>query len=63
MVDADSIVELLSAYLKQYKFTFNYSFQHLQSMVSIIQNTFGRFFLHIFIITSIVHSPQVLIYF
>lgn len=44
MVGANSILKLHFAYLKQYKLKFNDSFQHLQYMVSIVQNMLGRFF-------------------
>jgi len=47
------------AYLKQYKYKFNHSFQQLQTIVFIVQNNFGRLFSCKIFITIIVHSPQV----
>ncbi len=63
VVGADSILELLSAYLKQYKLDLNRSFQHLQFVVLVVQNNSNRLFSHSFLITANVHSPQVLIHF
>jgi hypothetical protein len=63
VVGADSILKLLSTYLKQYKLNFNSSFQHLQFMVLVDQNNFGRLFSHSFLITANVHFPQVIIHF
>jgi hypothetical protein len=57
-----SILKCFSTCLKQYKLNFNHSFQHLQFVISIVQNNFGRLFLHYFFITSTIHSPQILIH-
>jgi hypothetical protein len=48
VVGADSILELLSAYLKQYKLDLNRSFQHLQFVVLVVQNNSNRLFSHSF---------------
>ncbi len=63
VVGADSILELLSAYLKQYKLDLNRSFQHLQFVVLVVQNNSNRLFSHSFRIIANVHSPPVLIHF
>jgi hypothetical protein len=58
----DSILKLFSTYLKQYKLNFNHSFQHLQFVISIVQNNSRRLFLPYFLITTTIHSPQILIH-
>jgi hypothetical protein len=58
----DSILKCFSSYLKQYKLNFNHSVQHIPFVISIVQNNFGRLFLHYFLITSTIHSPQILIH-
>lgn len=63
VVGADSILELLTAYLKQYKLDLNRSFQHLQFVVLVVQNNSNRLFSHSFRIIANVHSAPVLIHF
>ncbi len=58
----NSILKLFSAYLKQYKLNLNHSFQHLQFVISIVRNNFGRLVLHYFLITTVIHSHRILIH-
>jgi hypothetical protein len=58
----DSILKLFSTYFKQFKLNFNHSFQHFQFVISIVQNNYGRLFLHYFLITTTIHFPQILIH-
>jgi len=58
----DSILKLFSTYFKQFKLNFNHSFQHFQFVISIVQNNYGRLFLHYFFITTTIHFPQILIH-